>query len=229
MLKSSSLPHLIAFLAGVAAVLSARAAAPTPASGLYFGANVSVSSVNSSELTVPATTTAPSRKIDAALKNGDGGALTFGYAMGPIRWEAELGQLRLNSTKYEWHNDVYTRMDHDRSELNRTHLLASGYYDFPLNPRWDLYVGAGAGPVRLTGHTTLVRDDNPTGSATRFEYKTSWAYAYQGVVGFTLHISPVWAMTFDLRETGTSTASFDGYKLKTGATTSLVVGFRYRL
>lgn len=228
MLKSPSLPYLITFLAGVATVLSARAE-PTPASGLYFGANASMSSIDRSELIVPGTATAPSRKIDAALKSGGGGALIFGYAMGPIRWETELGQLRLNSTKYEWHNDVYTRLDHDRSELNRTHLMASGYYDFPLNPRWDFSVGAGVGLVRLTGHTTFVPDGNPTGTATRFDYKASWAYAYQGVVGFTLHISNVWAMTFDLREAGTSTTSFNGYKLKTSATTSIVIGVRYRL
>lgn len=229
MSKSNIIPRLIMFFAGVAAALSARAAEPTPASRFYFGANVGPSSISSSELILPETTTAPGRKIDPSLKNGGGGALTFGYVMGRIRWEAELGQLRLTSTKYEWHNDVYTRLDHDRSQLNRTHLLASGYYDFPLNPRWDFYVGAGVGLARLTGHTTFLGSESPAGANTRFEYKGSWAYAYQGVVGFTLHISKVWAMTFDLREAGTSKVSFDGYKLKTGATTSLGVGFRYSL
>jgi len=153
------------------------------------------------------------------------------YGLQPLRTQGEGLQDRLALDN--WQTDgLSPALTPD--QRSTTGLMAKGYYDLAITPRWRLFAGAGMGMARLPanqqldlGSLHLKRDP-----VTRDQDET--VFAYQGMVGLSYEFSSPFQMYFGYRffatdplDPSSRTEGGERSESEAHAAHSGLIGFRY--
>lgn len=156
---------------------------------------------------------------------------TLGYGLQPLRTQGDGLQSR--AALDDWQAGGLSP-SLTPGQGSTTGLMARGYYDLAITPRWRLFAGAGLGMARLPanqqldlGSLYLKRDP-----VTHDQDET--VFAYQGMVGLSYEFSSPFQMYFGYRffatdplDPGSRNEGREHIESEAHAAHSGLIGFRY--